>query len=103
MAVDAEMREQMARLLLLTEENNKYLHKLYRAHMWRTIWSVSYWVVIIGVTFGAYYFLQPYLDQFGSVYGTLKSQVERIQGVEEQLKGAASQLPGMQAIGLPKK
>jgi len=46
----------------LTEENNRLLHKLVRAQRWALAWSLLRWAVIIALSFGAYYFIQPYLD-----------------------------------------
>ena len=46
----------------LAEENNEILHSLKRRARFSTIVTVLYWTVIIGISFGAFYFIQPYLD-----------------------------------------
>lgn len=79
--MDANEKSALFRLLELTEENNKLLRKLYRGtlvHRWITI---SYWVVIIGLSLGAFYFVQPYLDTLGVTYDVLKQRIEEVQDV----------------------
>jgi hypothetical protein len=99
-AVDPETRNLLNRILDLTEENNRYLRKLYRAHWWGTAWKTFYWVLIIGATFGAYYVVQPYLDEFGLAYGTIKAQMESLRSVGETLKDVTTQnLPNIKLPG----
>ena len=58
----------------LSESNNKILKKLYRALVWQKISSAVYWVAIIGVTVGAYYYVQPMLDSLIKFYGNVTGQ-----------------------------
>ncbi len=79
--MDANEKSALFRLLELTEENNKLLRKLYRGtlvHRWVTI---SYWVIIIGLSLGAFYFVQPYLDTLGVTYDVLRQRIEEVQSV----------------------
>jgi hypothetical protein len=46
----------------LTKENNELLRKLYRAQILRRIIHTIYWVLIIGISIKAFYFIQPYTD-----------------------------------------
>lgn len=52
-------------------ENNEMLRKLLRAQRWSTFFSALRWIIIIGATVGAYYYLQPYLDQLLDLYEQL--------------------------------
>jgi len=67
--MDPEARQLMRNNLKLTEENNEMLKKLYRAHKWGVAWRIFYWTLIIALTFGAYYFIQPFLDQIKNITG----------------------------------
>lgn len=68
-----EIAEQVA-------ENNKMLHKLYRKARWGTIIRIFYWTIIIILTFGSYYFIQPYIDQLLKVYSGFGADVGTVKG-----------------------
>ena len=59
------------RLMTLTEENNKLLHKMWRAARLARVARTIYWIILIGASIGAYYYIQPYIDQLLSVFGGL--------------------------------
>jgi hypothetical protein len=54
--------------LKLSKENNKLLLKIRSVQRWAQITRYLYWVVIIGVSFGAFYYIQPYLGNLLNVY-----------------------------------
>lgn len=58
----------LQKILEISEENNKILHSMRRSMRLARIWSIIYWTVIIGSAIGAYYIIQPYIDQLVSVY-----------------------------------
>jgi Trk-type K+ transport system membrane component len=63
----------------LTEENHKLLKKINRSLKWGRIFRILYWVIILGTTFGAYYFIQPYIEQFINVYSGIRGGVSGVQ------------------------
>ena len=70
--IEALVRENLA----LSQENHRLLKKLYnQMRISRAVTSL-YWLVIIGSAFGAYYFLQPYLETLMSTYEKVKSTLE---------------------------
>ena len=60
----------LERTAKLAQENNDLLHKLNRRAKLGTAIKVLYWTVIIGLSFGAFYFIQPYLDFLSGVGGS---------------------------------
>ena len=68
-----EERSLLERTHKLAEENNKILHSLRRANRFATVMTIGYWVVIIGVSFGAYYVIQPYIESIFTLYGKIQS------------------------------
>ena len=56
-------------LIALTKENNELLRKVRRTQQIAQITRVFYWIVIIGLAFGSFYFLQPYLESLKGLYG----------------------------------
>lgn len=66
------------------------------------LFKIFYWVLILLATFGAFYYIQPYLSQLLNVYtggdGTsgknLQDSIPNVQNINEilnQLKGGGSQ------------
>lgn len=79
--VDIERDQSMKHLVELTEENNKLLKKMHRAHLVDRTIRLLYWVVIIGASVGAFYVLQPYLDELKSIYGDFQGVTEQVGGL----------------------
>ena len=87
-AMDSEDRAKLEKVLKLSEESNRMVHKLYRSWWWGRVGTFLYWIVIIGVAFGALYFLQPYVDKLKSVYGGIVNNLDTVQKVGSALNGA---------------
>jgi hypothetical protein len=71
-----EERSLLERTYKLSEDNNQILHSIRRSNRLAAVARVFYWIVIIVVSFGAYYFIQPYfnmltgmLDKIGGAHG----------------------------------
>ncbi|MFA5778361.1 MAG: hypothetical protein WC870_02650 [Candidatus Paceibacterota bacterium] len=69
----------------LVEENNRMLHSIKRTMFMARIMSVLYWVLIIGVSVGAFYFIQPYLDQLMDTYSGAKSNLDNLGSLLKKL------------------
>jgi len=84
--VTPEQEKQLKEALELARDNNSILKKMRRSLFWNRVFKLVYLVIILGVTFGAYYFVQPYLE---GVLGTYQSLL----GGAEQVNQAGSSLP----------
>jgi uncharacterized membrane protein len=73
-----EERELLDRSVALTEENNKMLHGMKRSMFWSRVMSVIYWLFIIGISIGAFYFMQPYIDQITKLYGQASTVLKTV-------------------------
>ena len=61
-AMTPEEHMKLDRSLALAEENNAILRGMRRTQRITAIMHILYWVIIIGVSVGAFYFIQPYLS-----------------------------------------
>jgi hypothetical protein len=61
--MDEETRQLLQKNLEVSQESLKILKKINRARIAGNIFSFLKWMVIIGASVGAYYYIQPYLDQ----------------------------------------
>ena len=74
--MDPDDRHMLKHIAVLVEENTVILRKLLRAEKMRRLVSAIYWIAVIAISLGAYYFVQPYLDQLRAVYGNFRGGVE---------------------------
>jgi hypothetical protein len=66
-----ETKAMMAEILKLTRENNEILVKVRNGQRWAQISKALYWLVILGIGFGSFYFIQPYLNSLTSSYSSV--------------------------------
>ena len=64
-----ENKKVLEKILSLSEENNKILHGMRRSMRRANFLHIVYWIIIIAISLGAYYYVQPYLDQLLKIYG----------------------------------
>lgn len=81
--MDFEIKRLVEKVLEVSEENNKILRGIQRANRWAIAFRIFYWLIIIGLSVGAFYFIQPYIDQLMEVYGGLRGGVDQVQNLSE--------------------
>lgn len=86
MPVTPEEKSLLERTHALAEENNEILKSIRRANRFGTIMRVLYWVVIIGLSVGAYYFIQPYVTFMSGLYGQSQSGMNSAQDAASGLR-----------------
>jgi len=59
----------------LAEENNKMLHKIRHNQKIGSFVTGVYWVIVISLGVGAFYFLQPYVDKMQHFFQTTSDTV----------------------------
>ncbi len=79
--MDPDLRKKILELYDLTKENNKMLHSLRRAQRWASIMRVIYWILILGISVGAYYYIQPHLDQILGLYTQNQSFIDKVRSM----------------------
>lgn len=79
--MDIEERQKLHRILEVSEENNQMLKTMLRNMRWGRLIKGVYWVIIIGASIGAFYFVQPYFDGILGAYGGAKSSFESLNAV----------------------
>ncbi len=84
--MDQEDKKLLQETLALAQENNKMLRSLRRSMIWGRVMSFLYWALIIGSAVGAYYFIQPYVDQLIGVYGGAKSNLDSVNSLLKNLQ-----------------
>jgi hypothetical protein len=65
------LQDQIKKLTALVEENHAMLISIQRRARLTILISSIKWLVILGITFGSFIFLQPYLDKAFSAYTSI--------------------------------
>jgi hypothetical protein len=71
-----EEKKKLDRALALSEENNRILKTLLRNMRWGRLFRIAYWLVIIAASIGAFYYIQPYLNQALKSYNSIETSVK---------------------------
>lgn len=79
--MDPESKKLLEATYALEKENNKMLHSMKRSMVMARIMSILYWIIIIGISVGAYYYIQPYVNQIIKTYGTVNTALKNIQNL----------------------
>ncbi len=73
-----EERELLNRSVSLGEDNNKMLRSMRRSMRFAHVMNAIYWLLIIGSAIGAFYFLQPYIDQGIKMYQSVSAEFQNV-------------------------
>jgi len=79
-----EEKALLERTYNLVEENNKILSTLNRRHKFGFAIRATYWMVVIGPSIGAFYFIKPYLQFLTDLTGDSGSSLN--QNIKDLLK-----------------
>ena len=97
--MDPETQRKLDRVLLLTEENNTMLREVRRSQKTAQMMKAIYWVIIIMVTVGSLYFVQPYLGTLTNLYGGLSNNQNAASGDTGAQKPASNiQIPDVKQL-----
>jgi hypothetical protein len=86
-----EEHELLRRSIALSEENNDILRSLQRSMRLARFMTLFYWLVIIGISVGAWYFLQPYWNKALGVYNAAQVQLNNVDNVVNSVKKTIGQ------------
>jgi len=90
--MNPEEKELLQRTVALSEENNDMLRKIQRSMRLGRAMTLIYWFFIIGSAVGAYYLVQPYIEQISSTYSGAKTTFDGgFSGIIENFKKQYSQ------------
>ena len=88
--MDSQDRELLEKTFRLAEENNAMLRAIRRSMRWSWIGRAIYWALLIGISIGAFYFIQPYIDQLLGVYTGIQGGVQDVQQLFNQINSQGS-------------
>ena len=72
--MDQEDRQLLVKTLEVAEENNRMLHKIRGVQKRQYVWGVLKVVIVIGIAFGLFYFLEPYFQKLTGMLSSFSGQ-----------------------------
>jgi hypothetical protein len=81
-----EEKSLLERTYKMAEDNNRILLSIRRSARWGSAMRYVYWFVIIALSVGAYYFIQPYVDFLVSEFSGSADNATSSQSVIRLLK-----------------
>jgi len=82
--MDEYEKELMRKNLEVSQESLKLLKKMHRARMVGGVIKVFKWTIIIGISLGSYYYVEPYLrPMINAVSGITSGGARQVQGTGE--------------------
>jgi hypothetical protein len=75
--MDPESKKLLEKTYSLTQENNKILHKIRSVQKWDTIWSALKVLIIIGIALGSFYFLEPFVNKFITIWDNISGSQQQ--------------------------
>jgi hypothetical protein len=75
--MEEETKKLLEENIEISRQSLKILKGMRRASRIATAFKILYWLIIVGVLAGTYYFLEPYI----------KSAIEVVQGIQQVLPG----------------
>ena len=73
-----EEKSLLERTYKIVEENNIILRAMRRANRFGIFMKILYWLVIIGISVGVLYSLQPYLQKVTNAFGEAQNALSGI-------------------------
>lgn len=81
--MDPEIKHLLEENLKLSQENNLLLAKVQNYLKWAQITKAFYWLLIIGISVGAFYYIKPYLGNLLSIYNGDLSGIKSLTNINE--------------------
>lgn len=83
-----ELKVLLRENIAISKETLNILQKINRARMTAGILRAFKWFIIIGVSFGSYYYIEPYVSKYLEITRELSSGVENIGKVGDNINSA---------------
>ena len=83
--MDEEERELLEKTAESTEECLKILKKIQRGRRFEMITRILYWLIIVGLAVGTYYYIQPYINNLLSIYKNINTNIKKIENVKDNV------------------
>ena len=71
--------KQLQEILELSRENNEMLKGVHRRARWGMFFWILRWAIVLGIIFGAYYYVEPFVQSASDTYHRTTDSLRRLQ------------------------
>ncbi len=79
--MDPDSKKLLEETFALVKENHEMLKRVRRVQKQQAFFRFMYWVFIIGISIGAFYFLQPYINQTQQFFKDTGTSFDKFRGM----------------------
>ncbi|RJQ32772.1 hypothetical protein C4572_00550 [Candidatus Parcubacteria bacterium] len=87
---DEELKVLLRENIRISKENLEILRKMNRSRIYGNIFWAVKWVIILGISFGAYYYVNQYLAKFMDSFDQFRGGVENINKISNNINSVGS-------------
>jgi len=74
-----DQEKQLQEILELTRENNHLLKGVHSRARWGMFFWILRWAIVLGIIFGAYYYVEPFVQSASDTYHRTTDSLRRLQ------------------------
>ena len=90
--MDDKEKQLLREMYEMTEENNRILRKMNRRSLWSGFFRLLYWIIVLAIAFGAYYYVQPYLKVLLNTYDSVSTQLGQVKTVTNSVQNVLNKV-----------
>jgi len=79
--MDPESKKLLEETFSLAQKNNKMLRKVRNVQKWAIFWHTLKILVIIGLIFGSFYYIEPYLNKILDLYSSISNTEQKLNNI----------------------
>lgn len=87
---DEELKVLLRENIEVSKESLKILRKINRGRIFGSIFSALKWMLIIGISFGTYYYIEPFISKYLDLMKGFSSGVENVGKISNNANSAIS-------------
>ena len=84
--MNPEEKQMLEETLELSQENNKMLKHIRRSQKMAAVMRIFYWVLVLVISYGAYTFAEPYVNQMINIFQSSQTELNNIRNLGNKLK-----------------
>ena len=78
--------KQLQEILEISRENNQLLKGVHRRARWSMFFWIARWVIVVGILFGAYYYVEPYVQKVTDTYHKTSDTFKQFQSTADKVQ-----------------
>lgn len=88
-----DQEKQLQEILELSRENNHLLKGVHSRARWGMFFWILRWAIVVGILFGAYYYVEPYVEKATDTYQKTTETIKHLQsGADKVTNNGAIQM-----------